>query len=53
LEPFELGGPGRRTAAAGGRPQAGLEDVEKLLTSVDAANKTVWARSSRNGIVAP
>src|SRR4029453_6231528 len=23
-----------RTAAAGGRPQAGLEDVEKLLTSI-------------------
>jgi hypothetical protein len=30
-----------RTAAAGGRPQGGLEDVEKLLTNtIDAANKT-------------
>jgi hypothetical protein len=31
--------PGRR--AAGGRPQAGLEVVENLLTNtIDAANKT-------------
>jgi hypothetical protein len=30
-----------RTAAEGGRPQAGLEVVEKLLTNtIDAANKT-------------
>jgi hypothetical protein len=36
-----------RTAAGGGRPQAGLEDVEKVLTdTVDAANKTAWTRSS-------
>jgi hypothetical protein len=30
-----------RAAACGGRPEAGLEDVEKLLTNtIDAANKT-------------
>jgi hypothetical protein len=37
-----------RTAAGGGRPQVGLEVVEKLLTSfIDAANKTSKPRSSR------
>jgi hypothetical protein len=43
-------------AAEGGlRPPAGrLEDVEKPLTSsIHAANKTAWARSSTQGIVAP
>jgi hypothetical protein len=43
---------------AAGRPQAGLEGVEELLmssifTSICAANKTAWAWSSTQGIVAP
>jgi hypothetical protein len=43
-----------RTAAAGGRPQAGLVVVEKLLTStIYEANKTAWVRSSRHAMVAP
>ena len=43
---------GRPPQAAARR--AGLEDVEKLLTSsIYAANKTVWVRSSAQGIVAP
>jgi hypothetical protein len=29
-----------RTAAAGGRPQAGLEFVEKLLTKLSSADTT-------------
>ena len=34
--------------------EGGLEVVEKLLTStIYAANKTAWARSSAQGIVAP
>jgi hypothetical protein len=34
-----------RTAAAGGRPQAGLEHEEKVLTdSINTANKTASAR---------
>jgi hypothetical protein len=43
-----------RTAAAGGRPQAGLEVVEKLLTSsIYAANKTGLGAVKHAGIVAP
>jgi hypothetical protein len=49
----------RRVAGRGRPPQAaarraGLEVVEKLLTSsIYAENKTAWARSSAQGIVAP
>jgi hypothetical protein len=43
-----------RPRAAAGRPLAGLEVVEKLLTStIYPANRTAWARSSAPGIVAP
>jgi hypothetical protein len=43
-----------RTAAAGGRPQGGLEVVEKLLTSsIYAANKTGLGAVKHAGIVAP
>jgi hypothetical protein len=39
--------------AEGGHQQAGLEDVERLLTDgIAAANRMVWAWSSRDGIVA-
>jgi hypothetical protein len=42
-----------RTAAGGGRPQAGLEDVEELLTNgICADNTSAWAWSSTQGIVA-
>jgi hypothetical protein len=41
---------GTRTAAAGGRPQAGLEVVEKVLTSsIYAANTAAWAAVKRAG----
>jgi len=48
----------RRVAGRGRPPQAaarraGLEVVEKLLTSIYAANTAAWARSSAQGIVAP
>jgi hypothetical protein len=44
--------PGRR--AASGARRAGLEVVEKVLTSsIHAANRTACTRSSAQGIVAP
>jgi hypothetical protein len=35
-----------RTAAAGGRPQAGLEVVEKLLTSITAGSGLAFGQAT-------
>jgi hypothetical protein len=45
---------GASTAAGGGHPQVDLEAVGDLPTSsIVAANRTAWARSSEQGIVMP
>jgi hypothetical protein len=48
------GGAGRGRPPEAAARRAGLEVVEKLLTSsIYAANTAAWARSSAHGIVAP